>query len=44
VVDIATLVIFGATLLALNKLRKVPEPVIILAAGAAGLAVRGFGH
>ncbi len=44
VVDIATLVIFGATLLALTKLRKVPEPVIILAAGAAGLAVRGFGH
>src|SRR5882762_5736376 len=44
VVDVATLVIFGATLLALTKLRKVPEPVIILAAGAAGLAVRGFGH
>jgi chromate transporter len=41
-VDIATLVIFGATLLALTKLRKVPEPVIILAAGAAGLLVRGF--
>jgi len=38
VVDIATVVIFGATLLALTKLRKVPEPVIILAAGAAGLA------
>jgi chromate transporter len=44
VVDVATLAIFGATLLALTRLRKVPEPVIILAAGAAGLAVRGFFH
>jgi len=44
VVDIPTLVIFGATLLALARLRKIPEPVVILAAGVAGLALRGFPH
>jgi chromate transporter len=44
VVDIPTVAIFLATLFALSKLRKVPEPVIILAAGAVGLAVRSFAH
>ena len=44
VVDVPTVAIFLATLLALTKLRKVPEPAIILAAGVAGLAVRGFPH
>jgi len=43
-VDVATLAIFAATLLLLTRLRKLPEPVIILAAGAAGLAVRGLAH
>jgi chromate transporter len=44
VVDIPTVVIFLGTLLALTKMRKVPEPAIILAAGVVGLAVRGFAH
>ncbi len=44
VVDVATVVIFAATLVVLTKVRKIPEPVIILAAGAAGLALRGLAH
>ena len=40
-IDIPTVAIFAATLLALVKLRKVPEPLVILAAGAAGLFLRG---
>jgi chromate transporter len=43
IVDIPTIVIFAVTLLALVKVRKVPEPVVILAAGVAGLLLRGFG-
>ena len=43
-VDATTVAIFAITLLALTRLRKVPEPLIILAAGAAGLAVRGVAH
>jgi chromate transporter len=39
-VDVPTLAIFVATWLALTKLRKVPEPAIILAAGVAGFLVR----
>jgi chromate transporter len=44
VVDVPTVAIFLATLLALARLRKVPEPAIILAAGVVGLAIRGFPH
>jgi len=43
VIDVPTLVIFAVTMLALVKLRKVPEPIVILAAGAAGLFLRGLG-
>jgi chromate transporter len=43
IIDIPTVVIFAVTLLALVKLRKVPEPLVILVAGAAGLFLRGFG-
>jgi len=42
-IDLPTLAIFVVTMFALIKLRKVPEPVVILAAGAAGLLLRGFG-
>src|SRR5712671_4313774 len=42
-IDLPTLAIFVVTMLALVKLRKVPEPVVILAAGAAGLFLRGLG-
>src|SRR3954464_10220025 len=41
-IDIPTIVIFAVTLLALVKLRKVPEPLVIVAAGAAGLFLRGL--
>src|SRR3954469_21571783 len=43
IIDIPTVVIFAVTLLALIKLRKVPEPLVILASGAAGLLLRGLG-
>jgi chromate transporter len=43
IVDVATLAIFAATLVALITVRKVPEPVVILAAGAAGLLLRQAG-
>ncbi|MFL5437856.1 MAG: chromate transporter [Myxococcales bacterium] len=43
IIDIPTIVIFAVTLLALIKLRKVPEPLVILASGAAGLLLRGLG-
>jgi len=43
-IDVPTVVIFAVTLLALARFRKIPEPVIIVAAGVAGLAVRGFPH
>ncbi len=39
-VDVSTVAIFAVTLVALTRLRKVPEPLIILAAGAAGLLLR----
>ncbi|MFL5311954.1 MAG: chromate efflux transporter [Myxococcales bacterium] len=44
VVDVATAGIFVATLVVLTKVRKLPEPLVILAAGAAGVAIRGFAH
>jgi chromate transporter len=37
IIDLPTIAIAVATLLALVKLRKVPEPVVIIAAGLAGL-------
>jgi len=43
VIDLPTLAIFVVTMLALVTLRKVPEPIVILAAGAAGLFLRGLG-
>jgi len=44
-VDVSTIFIAIATLGALRWLKKVPEPVLILLAGLAGLALRrGFGH
>jgi chromate transporter len=39
-VDVPTLVICAAALLVLTFARKIPEPVVILAAGAIGLGVR----
>jgi chromate transporter len=39
IVDVPTALIGVATLVAIVKLRKLPEPVVILAAGAVGLAV-----
>ena len=41
IVDLPTLAIFAATLVVLVKLRKVPEPLVILAAGGIGLLLRG---
>jgi len=42
IVDATTAVLAVVTLLVLVKLRKVPEPLLILAAGAAGLLLRSF--
>jgi chromate transporter len=41
-VDLPTVLICLATLAILFKARKLPEPVVILAAGLAGLALKGF--
>jgi chromate transporter len=41
IIDVPTALIGFVTLLALVYVRKVPEPVVILAAGAVGLLVRG---
>jgi chromate transporter len=41
IVDVPTLVIGSVTLLALVYVRKIPEPVVILAAGVVGLLVKG---
>ena len=41
-IDVPTVIIFVVTLVALTKLRKIPEPIVILAAGAVGLLLRGF--
>jgi chromate transporter len=40
ILDMPTALIFLATLLALWKLRKMPEPAVIVAAGVAGLLLR----
>jgi chromate transporter len=39
--DLPTLAIFGGTLLVLAKVRKVPEPLVILATGVLGVLLRG---
>jgi chromate transporter len=39
IVDVPTALILAATLVVLWRVRKLPEPVVILAAGAVGLAV-----
>jgi chromate transporter len=41
-VDLPTVLICLATLALLFKARRLPEPVVILAAGLAGLALKGF--
>jgi chromate transporter len=41
VFDLPTVAIFAGTLLVLAKVRKVPEPVVILATGVAGVLLRG---
>jgi chromate transporter len=39
--DLPTLAIFGGTLLVLWRVKKVPEPLVILATGALGVLLRG---
>lgn len=41
IIDVPTAVIALATLAVLIKIKKVPEPLVILAAGAVGLALQG---
>ena len=41
IIDIPTALIGVATLLVLVYVRKIPEPLVILAAGAVGLLIRG---
>ena len=42
IVDVTTLAIFAAMLLALRFLKKIPEPVPFLTAGLIGLVARGI--
>ncbi len=42
IIDAATLLIAGVTLVLLLRVRKVPEPLVILAAGLVGVAARGL--
>ncbi len=42
IVDVPTVLIGFATLLALVYVRRIPEPVVILAAGGVGLLVKGY--
>ena len=41
-VDVPTWLICGATLALIAKVKKAPEPLVILAAGAIGLVLRTF--
>ncbi len=41
IVDAPTMLIFAVTLLLLTKVKKLPEPLVILASGIVGLAVKG---
>jgi chromate transporter len=43
IVDLPAAAIAVATLIALLKVRRLPEPIVILVAGAIGLAVHGSG-
>jgi chromate transporter len=40
-VDVPTVLIAAATLLVLVKAKKVPEPLVILAAGVVGVVLQG---
>ena len=42
IVDLQTALIFAITLALLLKLKKAPEPIVILAAGIVGLALKGL--
>ena len=39
--DLPTIAIFAATLLLLTRVRKIPEPLVILAAGLLGVVIKG---
>ncbi len=39
--DLPTIAVFAATLLLLTKARKIPEPIVILAAGVVGVLLKG---
>jgi chromate transporter len=39
--DVPTIAIFAATLILLTKVRRIPEPIIILAAGLVGVLIKG---
>jgi chromate transporter len=41
VFDFPTIAIFGATLLVLTKMKKIPEPLVILATGVVGVLLKG---
>ncbi len=41
VFDLPTVAIFAATLLVLTKARRIPEPIVILATGVAGVLIKG---
>ncbi len=43
IIDVPTMLIATAVLLALLKIKKIPEPLLILAAAFAGLLIRGIG-
>ncbi len=40
IIDVSTVLIALATLAVLSKIKKAPEPLVILAAGAVGLALQ----
>lgn len=42
IIDVPAVAILAATLLVLWRVRKLPEPLVILAAGAIGLAIRSL--
>jgi chromate transporter len=44
IVDVPTIVILAVTLAVLTWAKKVPEPLVIAAAGIVGLALKGFGR
>jgi chromate transporter len=44
IVDLPTALIGGATLVVLLRTKKIPEPLLILAAGGAGILLHSFKH